>query len=278
MAKSETKGEALHLMQLKTDTLTFRIVGLTPIILNRMSEKVLRELLLPRGKRTAADKASTLKHDPYQEFMDSPYVDQDPKGPTYLQHLVSAFKRGMANAALDVPGSSKAQIGRLMWVNGERFSLYGMPKMLMSVVRSADMNRTPDVRTRVIVPRWACEIAVSYAVPLLNATSVANLLGAAGVFQGIGDWRPEKGKGTYGQYRFVEKTDKDWNLIVKTGGRKVQQDAMKEPDFYDEETEQLYRWFQGEVVRRGRAPSRNGEPVPVPAGVHVEDEDGEETE
>lgn len=257
MAKQEKSAE-LNITRMDFGVMRFRILGRTPLIHNRMSQKVMHELLLPKGKKTAADKAANLKHDPMREFVDSPYLDQDPKGPTYLQHLASAFKGGIMGAALDVPGTNKTQIGRLVWVNGERLPVWGVPKMLMSVTRSADMNRTPDVRTRAIQPEWAAEIEVSFAVPILNATGIGNLVASAGLFQGLGDWRTGKGKGTYGQF-VVPSTpaeEAEWHRIVKLGGRKAQIAAMEEPDFYDEETEDLYRWYVGEVAKRGRMPDR----------------------
>lgn len=261
MAKAE-KSVELNVVKMETGTVTFRVLGVTPLIHNRMSQKVMHELLLPKGRKTAADKAATLKHDPLKEFVDSPYLDPDPTGATYLQHLASAFKGGIMGAALDVPGTNKTQIGRLVWVNGERLPVWGVPKMMMSVTRSADMNHTPDVRTRAVQPEWAAEISVTFAVPLLNATGIANLVASAGLFQGLGDWRTGKGKGTYGQFRVVDKDDPDWHRVVKAGGRKAQIAAMDDPDFYDEETEDLYRWYVGEVEKRGRAPDR-----PTPARV-----------
>lgn len=258
--KSETKE--LQIVRMGRGEVEFCLLGITPLILNRMSEKVMRELLAPR-KKTAADKAQNLKHDPMAEYRASPYLNPDATSPTLIQHLASAFKNGMAAAALDVPGSSKAQIGRLCWVEGERIDIYGVPQMMMSVTRSADMNKTPDVRTRAIVPKWACRIRVSYASPTLNATAITALVATAGLFQGAGDWRPGKGKGTYGQYEPVAEDDPRYVHLLNHGGRAVQEEAMEIPEFYDRETEELYRWFMEELGRRGRetetvATKRNG--------------------
>ena len=94
------KETAIDVLQVTHGKLDFCILGSMPLILNRMSEKVMRELLMPKGKKTAADKASSLKHDPVQEFLDSPYIDEDDSAPTYLQHLSSAFKNALKGAAL----------------------------------------------------------------------------------------------------------------------------------------------------------------------------------
>ncbi|OGT57655.1 MAG: hypothetical protein A3E01_02655 [Gammaproteobacteria bacterium RIFCSPHIGHO2_12_FULL_63_22] len=268
------KSESLELQIVRVDRgqVSFCILGTTPIILNRMSEKAMHELLMPR-KKTAADKAQNLKHDPMAEFLASPYLDLSDDGPTYIQHLSSAFGAALRNAALDVPGSSKAQIGRLAWVEGERVSIYGVPQMLMSVTRSADMNKTPDVRTRCIVPRWAAYITVSFVIPQLNATAITNLLCSAGMSQGIGDWRREKGKGNYGSFELVSQDHPEFAKIIATGGRAVQIDAMAKPESYDRETQELFSWFQEELQRRGRevavgngkAARRTKATLPIPA-------------
>lgn len=251
MAKKQTVTE-IQVVQVYHGLVSFHLLGTTPMIVRRMSEKASQELLSPRGRKTAADKAANLKHDPMAEFLASPYTDRDPKGPTLIQHLSSAFKKSIAGAALDVPGASKTQLSRLMWVMGERVSIYGIPQMLMSVVRSADMNKTPDIRTRLIIPKWACKIDVRFASPMLNETTITNLLVAGGMIQGVGDWRAEKGSGNYGSFEPVAEDNAEYAHIVKHGGRKAQEAAMVNPEPYDRETEELYQWFLKDVEARGK--------------------------
>lgn len=245
------KSAELDVLKVTHSTLDFCILGTMPLILNRMSEKVMRELLMPKGKKTAAEKRSSLKHNPYQEFLDSPYIDEDESAPTYLQHLSSAFKNAMKGAALDIPGATKAQIGRLTWVNGERIGIYGTPEIFCSVTRSADMNRTPDVRTRAIIPKWACRISVSFVTPMIKEQGIANLLASAGITQGVGDWRVGKGSGTYGQFLLVDEDNEEFQHIMKHGGRDVQRAAMEAPEPYDRETRELLDWFETEAKARG---------------------------
>lgn len=140
----------VFISKVEQSRLTFYILGRSPLIFNRMSEKVRQELLLPSGRKTEATKATTLKHDPLQEYRDSPYRNLSPKAPTRLQLLGSMFKKAMMTAALDIPGAKKSQIGRLLYLVNDRIDLYGRPELFMSVTRSADINRTPDIRTRII--------------------------------------------------------------------------------------------------------------------------------
>lgn len=245
------KESEIDVLKVDHGQLDFCILGTTPLILNRMSEKALHELLMPKGRKSAAEKASSLKHNPMEEFRASPYTDETGEGPTLLQHLSSAFKGAIKSAALDLPGASKSQIGRLTWVNGERVNVFGTPKLFMSVTRQADMNKTPDVRTRAIVPVWACRVSVSFVRPILREQGVANLLASAGITQGIGDWRPGKGSGTYGQFELVDADDARFLHVIEHGGRAVQSAAMEEPECYDRESKEMLAWFGVESKRRG---------------------------
>jgi hypothetical protein len=249
MAKQKDESE-VFVMEVMQGAMDFCVIGTSPIILNRMSEKAQRELLMPKGRKNAAEKASTLKHDPMAEFRASPYTSQGDSGATRLQLLASMFKGAMRTAALDIPGAKKAQIGRLVYIEGDRVDLFGVPKLLMSVTRSADMNRTPDVRSRAIVPEWACRIRVKFVKPIMREQSVANLLAAGGITAGVGDWRVEKGAGSYGTFQLCAPTDPEFVRICKLG-RKQQDAALAKPEAYDDETESLLSWFDVEVQRRG---------------------------
>lgn len=247
---SSKKSEEIDIMRVENEVFDACILGTTPLILNRMSEKAMRQLMQPSGRKNSAQKASTAKHDPVEEFRASAYQDRNPKAPTLIQHLSSAFKGAIASAALDLPGANKSQISRLTWVNGEKIHIFGEPKIFCAITRSADMNKTPDVRTRVIIPEWACTISVSYVSPILKSQGVGNLLASAGVTQGVGDWRTGKGKGTYGSFEVVNATNPEWKRRMKIG-RKVQEAAMAHPIPYDQETEELLLWWDGEMKSRG---------------------------
>lgn len=248
---SKNDSVVVDIAKVEKSTVKLYVVGTSPIILNRLSEKVKRELLLPKGKKTKADKESTAKHNPVDEYQASPYLIADEAAETYLGFLTSAFKGAMRVAALDLPGSSKAQIGRLVYVEGDLVPLYGVPKLLMSITRSADINKTPDVRTRAIVPKWAAELTISFVTPIMKLPAILNLLSAAGITSGVGDWRPEKGKGDYGQFRIANEDDPELIEIIATGGRAEQIAAMETPATYDRETEELLSWYAQEAPRRG---------------------------
>jgi hypothetical protein len=229
---------------------------------------------MPRGPKNAAQRQAELKHDPHEEFRASAYQFTDEASDTLLAVMASSIKGAMLTAALDLPGTKKAQIGRLVYVMGDLVPVWGVPKLFMSITRSADMNRTPDVRTRVIVPIWAARVSVRFVVPILTERAVVNLLSAGGTTAGIGDWRPEKGKGSFGQFRITNTDDAEFLAICAAAGRAIQAEAMADPIPYDAESEELLTWFDDEVVVRGKqrgsvprvAARDNGQAVLVRAG------------
>lgn len=239
----------IFVMEIERGEVEFCVIGTSPLICNRMSEKARGDLLLGGGKKTAAEKAGRAKHDPLAEYRSSPYTNIE-DGPTRIQGLGSWFKQAMMTAALDTPGAKKAQIGRLVYVMGDRVDIYGVPKLMMAITRSADINKTPDVRTRAILPRWACVVRVSFAKPIINAQSIATLLASGGITSGVGDWRIQKGSGSYGAYRLCAKDDPEFVAILKHG-RKAQDEALESPECYDDETRDLLSWYDVEVKRRG---------------------------
>ena len=249
--KKSSDNESVQIIEVQTATITVAILGTTPLILNRLSEKTKHELLLPKPRKTAADKASTLKHDPLAEFRASPERIRDESAPTLLAVPSVALKGAMRTAALDLPGANKSQVGRLTYVEGEMLGVYGIPKVFSTIVRSADINRTPDVRTRCIVPEWALLASITYVKPILRDQAIANLIAAAGITVGIGDFRQQKGAGNYGSFTVVGMDDERLQRLLRDGGRAAQQAAMDDPEAYDENTEELLAWFDQEVRRRG---------------------------
>jgi hypothetical protein len=251
--RKSNKTEELTILELQTGKIDFHIVGLSPFLCNAVSAKAKGDLLLPRGYLTTADKSSNMKHDPVAEFRGSMYVHRsDHTGPTRLKFPAAAFKKALASAAIDIPGAKKAQIGRLVWTDWDDVDIYGIPELKMDIVRMADIGRTPDIRTRACLSRWACRVTMNFVKPIMNVKSLANLLAASGRIIGVGDGRQEKGTHNYGQFQIVANDDANYKAILKSGNRAAQDAAIANPKYYDLETERLHLWFKEELDKRGR--------------------------
>ena len=251
MATTKQSVEVFDIPEIVRGRIQVCILGTSPLLCNRMPEKAMRQLLAPPARRSKSQMEATMKHEPILEFRASPYILRDPKAPTLLAMLPTALKSAMRTAALDLPGAKKAQVGRLVQVNWDRQPVFGIPKLHMAIVRNSDINHTPDVRTRACLKEWACKFEVSFTKTILREQSILNLIVAAGMQSGIGDWRQEKGSGSYGSFEIVAPDHPDFVRIVKTGGRKAQQEAMDNPECYDEESAELMAWYEPEMKRRG---------------------------
>jgi hypothetical protein len=255
MAARKEPTLTINVLDIQQGRVTLNLLGQSPLIFNAMSEKTRQVLILPPGKKTAADKAASLKHEPLIEFQNSLYMTRNEDAPTALYLPGVSFKRAAMGAALDLPGASKTQIGRLAYVVGSEVPVFGIPRVFLSVVRSADAKRTPDIRTRAILTDWCATVTVEFVEPALNATTIAKLFAAAGITQGVGDWRVEKGSGDYGRFRVVSNDDPEMRMIVEAGAREAQMEAIANPETHDIETERLLSWFYEEIERRGKTPA-----------------------
>lgn len=243
--------EEIGILEVSKGYIDLCVIGTTGYICNRLSEKAKHQLLMPGRKKNMMERATTLKHDPVEEFRSSPYkFNDDNTKPTLLCLPSASFKKAMMTAALDLPDTKKAVIGRLTWVEGLYTPIYGVPEILTSVVRSADMNRTPDIRSRAIVREWACRLNVSFVKPLIQVEAIFRLMNAAGMFIGVGDWRNEKASGTFGSFMLTHDDDPEFQRIISAGGRAAQIEAMQTPVAYDEETASLLSWYNEERERR----------------------------
>lgn len=254
MARSaKSEPQEIDVIELRRGRSEYFLVGETPFFCNRMAAKAKRSLLLPSGTMTKTQKAIKLKHAPFAEYRDSPYLRQG-SGDTLLEMVGSAPKMSVAAAALRMPTTvSKTEIKQLVSAPSERVSLWGIPRLDMSVVRMAGQSRTPDIRTRAKIDRWAMRFVVQWIEPMLNAKKVTQLLVSAGVICGIGDWRIEKG-GEYGGFRLVEPDDPEFLDITREGGYLAQKEALRAPVCANAESEELLAWYLEELARRGINP------------------------
>lgn len=252
IGETPPRTEPVTIEPLKMREIRLHIVGESPLIFNRLSEKAKRDLLLPPAPKNRAAKRETLKHNPLQEFRDSLHTQAGDDVETRLMLPSTAFKGGSMTAALEIPGVFKTSVGRLIQVSGWLLPIWGIPQMFMTGVRQAGINKTPDIRTRAICPEWASAFVVRYPVGAFDPSSVANLFAAAGQICGVGDFRQEKGKGSFGLFRLVNADDADFARICAAGGREAQDAAIANPGAFDAETAELWSWFEQEVIARGR--------------------------
>lgn len=249
MAGKTQETAEIVIQPLRRGVARLRIIGVTPLFQNRMSNKVTETLLVGGRKKTKVERLE-IKHQPFEEFRNSAEIMTS--GPTALGLRVVAVKAAMATAAIETAGLTKSSTQRLLFMPGDLTPLYGTPQLRLDVVRSADINRTPDIRSRAFLPKWGAEIEIQYIVPQLSINAVVSLLCNAGMLIGVGDYRQEKGKGAFGSFRVIGDgtQDEEWDDLVANHGREAQEKALAEPKFADKDTADLMEFWRSEVSRR----------------------------
>lgn len=250
--KKTTASESIQIHTLKQGQIKLRMIGQTPLYFNSMGSKAMRDLLAGARKKTVADR-NKIKHNPEIEYRESLYTKKE--GDTALYFPAAGVKGAMATAALETEGIKKTSVQRLIFLPESKMQVWGRPMLKMDIVRSSDINRTPDVRTRGFLPEWCAEITIKYVTPTLSAQGIVSLLANAGQIVGLGDFRQEKGRGSFGTWTVASSENMSseeqeiWNHITKQG-REVQELAIEYPEFADQETASLMEFLQEERARR----------------------------
>ena len=242
VAKKKEPAAEMKIERLKRGSLDLCLLGVSPLMMKSISMKVMQSLFLPPPPKTAGTKKTTLKHDPYLEFLDAAHTHEEKE--TLLCMPSRVFKKALCAVATDIPDSpARAQLNRTIWVPDETVSVYGIPEIDLREVRMADQKRTPDVRSRPLLKKWAARVTVQFVPRLATAESLVNLMANAGLINGIGEDRPQKGGGGYGCWEVVNEDNKEFQRIVKECGREAQQKAMDDPEPSNAETAKLLSWF-----------------------------------
>ena len=236
-------SETIAIQALDRRKVLVTIVGETPLIVNRMSAKA-RHTLMLGGRRKSAAERLELKHHPIEEFRESMYIEPDAEGPV-VQFPVIAFKSAMATAALVTPGMKKTDVQRLVYIPSEFCPIYGVPTLRMDIVRSSDMNRTPDVRTRAMFREWATQFELEFVAPALAMTGITTLLNNAGIVAGVGENQQDVGKGSFGTFQVADDIPES---ILNC--RDAQEVALGSPEPANRESAELLQEYANAVARQ----------------------------
>lgn len=212
MVKKDTT--VLEIRPVEIEIVALRIVGDTPLIVHRWSEKAMRMMLEKQMKTTKA-KGRDAK-DPVEDFINSLYwMSGKPAEPTedaFTEALsngaafgfpVTAIKQAAISAAFrNGLSKDKVSLQGAFFIRGEGEELlaqvHGTPHMREDMVRVG--MGTADIRFRGQFDEWYMDLQVSYnRNGQYTIEQIINLINIGGYSCGIGEWRPEK-SGQNGMY------------------------------------------------------------------------------
>jgi hypothetical protein len=210
-ASPAASAAAVQIDRIAAETLEIPIIGTSPLIMHRFSEKAKRQMLDASQGR----KSPKQPKDPEAEYESAFYRTLD--GGHYGFPVV-AFKAATVGAARfygkDVTMTSLRQSMFMRGVPGDDGTslavIEGEPEMREDVVRVGQGGT--DLRYRPIFFAWSAVLTVTYVTSMLTRESLLSLIDAGGMGVGVGEWRPER-KGDFGCYQI----DPDQTIEVVNG-------------------------------------------------------------
>lgn len=205
--KNEATETKIELPRLDINLMEVVVIGDSPLIVHRWSEKARREMF---GKQTKQAKGAKEAKDPVADYKATMYKLSD--GGHGFPSV--AFKAAAVTAGTSISGLTKIQARQAFHVLGEDADIEGAfegaksrtnlirilgcePQMREDMVRIGMMK--PDIRYRAEYPNWFARLLVRYNSNVLSESQILNLINTSGFAVGVGEWRPEK-DGNYGMF------------------------------------------------------------------------------
>lgn len=189
--------KSISLPQLDIRQASFKIKGVTPLIVNRFDEKAQKMILDKQTKK--ATKGREAKN-PEQQYKDSLYKI----GTKKTGFPAVGFKAAMVRGGKQL-GLTMTDLRGMFHVaadDGDLVEIKGKHRMRKDMVRLA--TGVADIRFRAEYPSWEADLTISYNSAVISEEQLANLIRQAGFSCGIGEWRPEKSNsGSFGLFNLA---------------------------------------------------------------------------
>jgi hypothetical protein len=187
------QGIRVNIAQIELATLGLVLIGDSPLITHRFSDKARKWML---DKQMKQPKQAREAKDPHADFLESMYPVPGKKD-TYGFPSIG-FKSSAVDAAKMV-NLFKTDTRGSFHINGDLVTILCPtgPKMREDTVRIG--NGVTDLRYRAEFFPWSAEILLRYNKRALSADQIVNLFNTAGFAIGVGEWRPAK-DGSFGMY------------------------------------------------------------------------------
>lgn len=195
--KVSQEQKTIDLPQMDYREVVFKVVGITPLIVSKFSEKAKTQMLEKQMK--TATKGREAKN-PEEQYQSSLYKFTDGKRTGFP---AVGFKAAMVRAAqqFNIPMTRSRGMFHVM-ADDEN----GLIEIKGKHVRRDDMVRlatgVADIRFRGCYQQWSATVAIKYNASQISAEQIAQILNVAGFACGIGEWRPEKSNsGSFGMFK-----------------------------------------------------------------------------
>lgn len=205
-SKASSKGP-ITLHRLEDNEISIPIVGVSPLIPHRWSEKAKAMMLDKQQAEGKSVRAKKAPKDPEKEAHEATYWldDGTPGVPA------TAFKSALVDGCRFFDAVTMTDIRRMVYVAGTQnvnnetlVPIFGELTLTEDTPRNA--TGVADLRYRNYIWPWRTIVTVRFPSSVISAESILALLDAGGR-SGVGDWRPSSPKsntGTFGTFRVAD--------------------------------------------------------------------------
>ena len=201
-------ANVITLEEMQQSVLTTRIIGISPFIQHKWSEKAIQMM---RDKHAGVRVKNREIRKPEEEFRDAAYVCEDGR----FGFPAGGIKACLIGAAHKDIGLEKTLLRKSLFIipDDPINNLIALetddPLMREDTVRvgagSTDLRYRPEFRN------WSMILNFEFDAQSLTQPTILNLVQRAGFGVGLGEWRPEKG-GEYGRFE----VDVNFETLVST--------------------------------------------------------------
>lgn len=196
------KEETIEIPRIEIGYLEILLIGDSPLIMHKWSEKAKKEML---DKQMKVAKKGREAKDPQKDYEDTIYYLDEEK--TRYAFPSVAFKNAAVSACRFTEGTKMTVARGAFHVEGEMVEiLESQPVMREDMVRVG--MGTADIRYRAEFPGWKAAVRVAYNKHALSREQIVNLFNLGGFGVGIGEWRPER-DGSFGRFHVGTEEDVD---------------------------------------------------------------------
>ena len=191
------QNQTIQLQELQKEKITVEIVGLTPLLVEKMDMDVVERYNLKKGMKMA-DKDTKLEEEKYET---KKHFTDDGK----IGFPATGFLKGMVEVAPYIDGLDKKKVRGSVRILGDIIPIKF--KEELKDVRWGKTSGITKAPRKIVRPKfmdWSCKFELVYNSTNISAEQVINLLNWAGFQMGLGGFRPET-SGTFGQYEVKRK-------------------------------------------------------------------------
>lgn len=209
--KKATETTIVEIPTLKREKVLIHVVGDTPLIVHKWSEKAKKEI---RDKQTKKATSKREAKDPVADFIDTLYwLNGEPEEKTMegfekalangarFGFPATGFKQSAIMGAYRLGADIKTTVAKAaIVIPCEFIEIKGKAvTMREDMVKVGGISKVADIRYRAQIEDWEADIPVEYVSNVFSLEQVINLFNLGGFACGVGEWRNEK-NGVFGSF------------------------------------------------------------------------------